>query len=252
MAPFKQLLLLTSLALAPVARCPAIPSNPLKANSKVPEPFKLAEGRKVTTAADWNCHRAKTPQLFQTYESGTLPPKPQTVTGSLSGNTLSVGISNGGRFISLSTSISFPSSVAIIDLDNDDIADQSNHGSYGKRCQPFCLGHDGLGVGVVLESTGQTHIDAKKLGVTGCFRTGKGDREIYQVPGAPNNIGKSSVVGHEHCQFTGTQRSELSAFVNTFLKSDANADTNIQRTDQSNNLGFVESTWVDWQGRTIS
>lgn len=154
MAPFKQLLLLTPLALTAVAQCPAIPSNPLKANSKLPDPFTFAGGQKVTTAADWACRRAEILQLFQTYESGTLPPKPQTVTGSLSGNTLSVSVSNGGQSISFSASISFPSGasgtvpaiinlgtfsslpapsgVAIINFNNDDIAQQANTGSRGK------------------------------------------------------------------------------------------------------------------------
>ncbi|KAH6897806.1 hypothetical protein BKA70DRAFT_1528499 [Coprinopsis sp. MPI-PUGE-AT-0042] len=391
MAPFKQLLLLTSLALTAVAQCPAIPSNPLKANSKLPDPFTFAGGQKVTTAADWTCRRAEILQLFQTYESGTLPPKPQTVTGSLSGNTLSVSVSNGGQSISFSASISFPSGssgavpaiinlgtfsslpapsgVAIINFNNDDIAQQSNTGSRGKGKFYTLYGanHSASAMtawawGIsriidVLESTGQTRIDTKKLGVTGCSRNGKGaimagaleprialtipqesgsggaacwrisdamkkngqnvqtasqivtenvwfsptfntyvnrvndlpfdhhllaaliaprglfviehstilwlgpqsafgcqvvGRKIYQALGVPNNMGVSSVAGHEHCQFPSTQRSELDAFVNKFLKGDANANTNIQRTDQSNNLGFVESTWVDWQVPTIS
>jgi hypothetical protein len=65
-------------------------------------------------------------------------------------------------------------------------------------------------------------------------------------------MGVSSVAGHEHCQFPSTQNSELTAFVNKFLKGDSSANTNVQRTDQSNNLGFVESNWVTWSVPTLS
>ena len=65
-------------------------------------------------------------------------------------------------------------------------------------------------------------------------------------------MGISSVGGHQHCQFPSSQQSELTAFIDKFLKGNANANTNVQRTDQPNNLGYVESTWVDWQVPTIS
>lgn len=99
-APYKQPLLLTSLALTAMAQCPATPSKPLKSSSLTYS--GLLEVQRVIAAADWNCRRGEIIQLFQTYESRTLPPEPQTTTGSLSGNTLSFSVRNGGQ------SISFP------------------------------------------------------------------------------------------------------------------------------------------------
>ncbi|KAH6866118.1 hypothetical protein BKA70DRAFT_1380606 [Coprinopsis sp. MPI-PUGE-AT-0042] len=131
-APLKQLRLLTSLASIAVVQCPAIPSNPLEVNSKLPDWITLAGGLPSCGG----------PQLVQTYESGTLSPKPQTLICLLSGNTVSVRISTGGKSTSFSASISFPagssgtvpaiinvgtfsslpapSSVAFISFNNDD------------------------------------------------------------------------------------------------------------------------------------
>ena len=48
--------------------------------------------------------------LLQTYELGTLPPKPQSVTASYSGNTLTINVSDNGKSISFSVNYDFFSS----------------------------------------------------------------------------------------------------------------------------------------------
>src|SRR5690606_28158086 len=99
----------------------------------------------------WECRRREILELFQRYELGTFPPKPQSVTGSYSGGRLTVNVSEGGKSISFQVSISTPSGsgphpaiiaygalsipnngVATITFNNDEIANQQNTGSRGR------------------------------------------------------------------------------------------------------------------------
>ncbi len=64
-------------------------------------------------------------------------------------------------------------------------------------------------------------------------------------------MGVSQVGNHNHCAFPSNEQSDLDAFVNKFL-NDQSTNTNILKTDGANNLGFVESQWVNWQVPTLS
>lgn len=185
-----------------------LPSNfNTGSNSKLPDPFTKVDGSKVTTKADWDCRRQEIWQMFEKYELGAKPPKPSSVTASLSGSTLSVTCSEGGKSISFSATISFPSSgsapypaiiavggssiptpsgVAVINFDNEDMASQASSGSrgQGKFYQLYGSSHSAgalmawaWGVSRLidgLELAATNRIDVKKLGVTGCSRNGKG------------------------------------------------------------------------------
>lgn len=190
--------------------CPTLPANPtLRSNSFLPDPFTFFDGTKVTTKAQWDCRREEIFQLLQKYELGTLPPKPSSVTGSVTGNSVTVNVSEGGKSISFSASISYPSTsggpfpaiiavggmsipkpsgVAVITFNNNDIAAQDNTGSrgQGKFYQLYGSGHSAGAMtawawGIsriidVLESvpSSTSRIDLTKLAVTGCSRNGKG------------------------------------------------------------------------------
>lgn len=177
-------------------------------NSFLPDPFTFFDGTKVTTKAQWDCRRAEISQLLQKYELGVLPPKPSSVTGSLSGSILTINVSEGGKSISFTASISLPSGigqfpaiigvggisiprpsgVALITFNNDDMAAQINGGSrgQGKFYQLYGVDHSAGAMtawawGIsriidVLETIpGSTsHIDLSKLAVSGCSRNGKG------------------------------------------------------------------------------
>jgi len=82
------------------------------------------------------------------------------------------------------------------------------------------------------------------ISVYGCMKTAQ---KVYQALGIPDRMGVSQIGRHNHCSFPSSQQPELTAFFNKFLKgTDANANTNVTRTDLPNEAGFVESTWVDW------
>lgn len=183
----------------------------LPSNLKLPDPFTSVDGTRITTKAEWPCRRAEISDQLQGYELGQKPPRSGTVTGSVTGNSVSVTVEDGGKSISFTATIVPPSTgkppypafitigqssldnavlsslgVALIDFNNDDIAAQQDASSrgQGKFYTLFGANH-GAGALIAwawgvsrlidgLEASSQTTIDTKHLGVTGCSRNGKG------------------------------------------------------------------------------
>ncbi|KAF8967504.1 Glucuronoyl esterase catalytic domain from Hypocrea Jecorina [Flammula alnicola] len=191
------------------ASCPALPSNlTLTSDSKLPNPFKFAaNGSPVLTKAQWDCRREEINQLFQRYELGTLPPKPDFVSGSLSGDTLTIDVAHSGKSISFNVSVALPSSgeapfpavialggssiptpqgVAVLAFDNDVIALQNDATSrgigdfytlYGTNATASAMTAWAWAISRiidVLETKPEVKVDLTRLGVTGCSRNGKG------------------------------------------------------------------------------
>ncbi|OBR02625.1 Cip2 [Colletotrichum higginsianum IMI 349063] len=185
--------------------CPALPSGLGASSSVLPDPFTFQNGGKVTSKADWTCKQAEISAQLQRVELGTLPPKPQSVTASYSGNKLTINVSDGGKSTSFAVtitkpsgnsvpaiiafgaaSIPIPSSVGTITFNNDEIAQQQGSGSRGKG-KFYDLYGSGHSAGALmawswavsrivdaLELTPSVGIDPRRLGVTGCSRNGKG------------------------------------------------------------------------------
>lgn len=189
----------------PASGCPALPSSLGPSSSSLPDPFTFANGAKVQSRADWTCRQREMSHQLQTYELGTLPPKPQTVTGSYSGNTLTINVSEGGKSISFSVTISkpsgnnvpaiiaygfasipIPSNVGTITFNNNDVAAQDGGGSrgrgkfydlYGSSHSAGAMTAWAWGVARIIDAIAATPavgIDATRIGVTGCSRNGKG------------------------------------------------------------------------------
>ena len=188
--------------------CTGIPAGySLPASAKLPDPFTMADGTKVTTQAQWACRRQEILKLFYTQEIGDKPDKPDTVTGTVSATSVSVTASTGGKSISFTASVKMPSGatgsvpaiityggasipipagVATINFDNSGMAAQDNTASRGKGLFYNLYGstHNAGAVtawawGVsrimdVLESDTAKLIDVTRVGVTGCSRNGKG------------------------------------------------------------------------------
>jgi hypothetical protein len=194
------------LALPAFAGCgTSLPSNlTLRSNQRLPDPFTFYDGTRVASKADWACRREEIIQLFQRIELGTLPPKPESVKGSLSGNLLTVDVSHAGKSISFAASIQLPPGpgpfpaiialggssipappgVAIITFNNDDVAANGPSRGRGKFFTVYGPPHSAgaltawaWGVSRIidaLETIQSSPIDLSKLGVTGCSRNGKG------------------------------------------------------------------------------
>ncbi|PPQ88989.1 hypothetical protein CVT25_005088 [Psilocybe cyanescens] len=187
--------------------CGTLPASISFSDAKLSSPFVFLNGTAVTTKDQFACRQAEISALFQKYELGTLPPKPQSVTGSVSGNTISVTASNGGASISFTATITPPSGVsgkypAIIAIGGSSIPSQPGVATIAFNNDDIALQNDGTSRGIgkfftlyganhsagamiawtwgiariidVLESSTTHNIDVTKLGVTGCSRNGKG------------------------------------------------------------------------------
>jgi hypothetical protein len=170
----------------------------------LPDPFTFLNGTAVRTKADWACRREQIRALFQKYEQGDKPPKPKVLTGSFSGNTLTITAGNGSRNITflvpiktpsgpgphpaiitlgLIPSIPIPAGVATINLPVETIAKNDKravgafYDLYGKNAPASALiawGWAASRIIDLLETLPNVRIDPTRVGITGCSRFGKG------------------------------------------------------------------------------
>jgi hypothetical protein len=136
---------------------PAMPAYAaLTTNAKLPDPFMSMSGTRITTKDQWHCRRAEIMAQMANWELGPKPPKPATVTGTVSNSSVTVNVTDGGKSTSFTASISLPTTgkapypviigliggslnstavknlgVAIINYTNDDIGVQTNASSRG-------------------------------------------------------------------------------------------------------------------------
>lgn len=187
--------------------CSIIPESFIFAGGssiKLPDPFLFVNGSKVLTKADWSCRQDEIGALFQRYELGPMPAV-DSVTATLASNRLSIAATAGGKSVSFTASIRFPSGngpfpaiialggssipvpagVALITFNNEEIAATDPRGR-GKFYDLYGATHPAGGLiawawGVsrivdALENLGTptTRINSGRLAVTGCSRNGKG------------------------------------------------------------------------------
>jgi hypothetical protein len=199
------LLLFVAVGTAIAQSCSTLPATiKYTANPKLPDPFLFLNGTHVTTKAQWACRKEEVKQLPYKYEFGPLPTSKPIVKGTFSSNSLKIDVSDGGKSISFSVSIKYPTSgstpypaiiahggaslpihntVATISYSNFDMGADNGRGK-GKSYDLYGSSHPAggmmaavWGVGRILdalESTPEAKIDPKRVGVTGCSRNGKG------------------------------------------------------------------------------
>ena len=88
----------------------------LKANPKLPDPFAMHDGTRISTKAQWECRRAEIRKDLETYEIGPKQ-EPATVAATLSGTTLTVKVSTSSGSITLSSTVSGSGSCVAIAMD---------------------------------------------------------------------------------------------------------------------------------------
>jgi hypothetical protein len=136
---------------------PALPTfASLSSVASLPDPFTSMSGTRIAKKTDWTCRRAEISAEMQQFELGTKAPAAATVTGSASGNNITVNVSSGGKSISFTATVTPPSTgkapypamigiggislntqaltqqgVALITFGNDDIAAQQSGSSRG-------------------------------------------------------------------------------------------------------------------------
>jgi len=180
------------------------------ANAKLPDPFKSISGTRISTKADWKCRREEISKLAQKHVYGEKPPKPATVTGTVSSSSITVSVTENGKTASFSASVSLPSGsgpfpavivyanlgadtttikaagVAIINYDPLKVGAEGTSRTaksgafytlYGASSPTGLVMAWAWGVSRiidVIEANGGTTFKASAIGVTGCSRYGKG------------------------------------------------------------------------------
>ena len=194
--------------------CSALTANvKLRDVAGLQDPFAFfSSNTTVKNARDWSCRQNEISGLFQEYELGTKPPKPDSIKATLTSSsstaaTLSITVTHGGKNITFSPTISYPTSgqspypavigiggvsipkpqgVATINFDNNGMGAQLGQSSrgqglfytlYGSNATAGAMMAWAWGVSRIidaLEVTPSAGIDPKRLAVTGCSRNGKG------------------------------------------------------------------------------
>jgi hypothetical protein len=177
----------------------------LKENAKLPDPFTMMDGTKVTTLAQWVCRHQEISAMVQNYETGSKGAKKATVKGTASSGSLKVDVSGGAQAVSFSVTIKLPSTgtapypamfgvdggsldnskflsmgIATVNLPTS-IHPETNRASGAiakfngdsKSGQLIGLAWAMSRIIDALETTPDAQLDPKRLGITGCSRLGK-------------------------------------------------------------------------------
>ncbi|MFY1674558.1 cellulose binding domain-containing protein [Plantactinospora sp. WMMB334] len=167
------------------------------------------DGTRISSKADWRCQRAQVRELVERYVYGDKPAKPSSVTGTVSGSSITVNVSHNGRSSSFSASVQLPGgsgpfpAVVVLGGFGADTAAIRSAGAAVINYDPYVVGREGTprsnkqgafysiygntsstgllaawswGVSRiidVIESSGG-NVLRTDIGVTGCSRFGKG------------------------------------------------------------------------------
>ena len=175
-------------------------------NSKLPDPFKGLDGKRISTKDEWKCRREEIGAMFEKLMFGTKPRNPEKVEGSYSGGKLTIKVTDKGKSGSFSVNIKNAGSkdnpkpaligfgggslgkatdgldLAVISFNPDDVAPEKGGGMffdiYGGNTNNYgTIIAWAWGVSRVidaLEKTPEAGIDVHHLAMTGCSRWGKG------------------------------------------------------------------------------
>jgi hypothetical protein len=98
----------------PGANC-QVSAGAAKVNRKLPDPFLMHDGTRISTKAQWQCRRNEIKKDIERYEIGTKP-DPSTVVASVSGSTLSVKVTTSAGSITLTSSVSGSGDCVVIGM----------------------------------------------------------------------------------------------------------------------------------------
>jgi hypothetical protein len=89
---------------------PPLPAlGELTNNPRLPDPFAWSDGSgRVETFSDWECRRNEIKAEIEEYEIGSKPERPELITATLSGNTLTVEITENGETLVLTSNVILP------------------------------------------------------------------------------------------------------------------------------------------------
>jgi hypothetical protein len=74
----------------------------------LPDPFEKLDATRISTKAEWRCRRHEIKRQAEQYVYGSKPPKPASVSGSVSDTSITVEVSDQGKSTSFSVSVELP------------------------------------------------------------------------------------------------------------------------------------------------
>jgi hypothetical protein len=175
-------------------------------NDKLPDPFTMNDGTRISTKAQWECRRNEIKKDIERFEIGTKP-EPPSVSASLADNTLNVVVTTAAGSITLTSNVSTvdgagPHCVAIgmggnsslitgcvqVPFMNDQVVNLNYAGMINQN-DPFYTVYPELrgkianyaawswGISRIIDGLDQVkdqlNIDMSKIGVHGCSAAGK-------------------------------------------------------------------------------
>jgi len=91
-------------------------ASALKANPKLPDPFTFFDGTKVTKKEQWECRRQEILAMAAKYIYGPVPGKPDSVTGTVSGGTVTINVKVGTKSDTFMASIAGSGTAIALEL----------------------------------------------------------------------------------------------------------------------------------------
>jgi hypothetical protein len=190
-----------------IAALPAFAA--LQPETTLPDPFLGLSGQRLTSRAEWRCRRQEIRKLAERFIYGEKPPRPESVSGTVTSTSITVNVQNQGQSVSFSATLTLPpgaagpvpaiigyggssfqdaivaEGVAFINYDIGAVGDETtNNPKQGAfYAANAALQSSGMLVAWawgasrlidVIEASGSTIIDPTGIGVTGCSRSGKG------------------------------------------------------------------------------
>lgn len=181
----------------------------LQALNTLPDPFLGLDGERITTRAEWRCRRQEIRKLAERFIYGEKPAKPESVTGTVASDNITVNVQNQGQSVTFSASITLPpgatgpvpaiigyggssfeeailaEGVAFINYGVDAVGDETTNNpkqgafytAHPTRQDAGMLVAWAWGVSRmidVIEASGAQIIEPTGIGVHGCSRSGKG------------------------------------------------------------------------------
>jgi hypothetical protein len=74
----------------------------------LPDPFKKADGTRITARDEWRVRRAEIMAMIEHYDVGEKPGKPSTYKASLNGNTIAITVGEGDTSFDMTATINRP------------------------------------------------------------------------------------------------------------------------------------------------
>jgi hypothetical protein len=82
----------------------------------LPDPFKKADGSRITTREDWRIRRAEIKAILEHYDVGEKPDKPSTFKATLDGNIINITMGEGDRTFNMTARINRPAGAPAVPI----------------------------------------------------------------------------------------------------------------------------------------